>query len=822
MTGLLQDFRYAVRQLHRSPGFAAVVVLTLAVGIGANSAIFSVIEAVLLRPLPYRNPEQLLILTDAEDSDIQGEDGGILYKDFSAWKSQGRAFEDIAAYYRNSGWSRVTLTNNGEPESVQGAFVSANTFPLMGIPPSLGRWFTSDEEVRGERVVILSRSLWVRGFGASRDVVGKILQINGVGSQIIGVMPATFQFPARDAQFWAPITTNSNWGDPGLTKTDPQRGRGFYARWKAVGRLRSGVSLAQAQAQAEINTISARLELADHDPNRGEVRARPLRASVSGNTKLVLFVLSGAVFFVLLIACINVANLVLARGATREREMAIRTALGAGRGRLVRQLFMESGLLAVTSACFGVGLASLGVRVLATFGPKDIPRLEEAGMDIRVLGFTLAVSLFAAILFGLIPAWKLSRSGPSESLKSGVHVMSSSMALKKTHGELVVMEFALAVVLLIGTGLLVHSFLALEAVDPGFEPEHVFTMKITAPSGRPEPQTRSLYQSALERVRALPEVKAAGGVNGLFDIGPPFLLGLRAIERRAPEAKEKWTPLIWDTVSGDYFVAMGIPLLRGRHFSDQDASNSPLVAIIDENMARRYWPGENPVGQRIKGQDRRGSGDDWVTVVGVVGNVRNHGLDKQSTPHVYEWYKQSGELTPDLIVRTTTAAHAFAATLRTAVRGVDQTAILSPVNTLDQQLSEQLSPRRFHAWLLGLFSFIALLLACVGIYGTISYSVAQRTHEIGIRMALGARPGDVMKLVMGDGAKFAMAGLAIGTIAATGFTKFMASLLFGVTATDPATFAVVAILLIAVALLASYLPARRAAKVDPTVALRYE
>ncbi len=820
MSGLLQDFCYAVRQLHRSTGFAVVVVLTLAVGIGANSAIFSVIEAVLLRPLSYRNPEQLLILTDAQDSDIQGEDGGILYKDFSAWKAQGRAFEDIAVFYRNSGWSRVTLTNSGEPESIQGAFVSASVFPMMGIRPSLGRWFTSDEELRRERVVILSRSLWIRRFGASRDVVGKTLQINGVNSQIIGVMPANFQFPAKDAQFWAPITTNPNWGDPGLTKIDPQHGRGFYARWKAVGRLRSGVSL--AQAQTEISGISAGLELVDHDPNRGEVKALPLRASVSGNTKLVLFVLSGAVFFVLLIACINVANLVLARGAAREREIAIRTALGAGRQLLVRQLFMESGLLAVTSACFGVGLASAGVRVLATFGPKDIPRLEEAGIDVRVLAFTLAVSLFTAILFGLIPAWKISRIGPSESLKLGTQVMSSSIALKKTHGMLVVVEFALAVMLLIGAGLLVHSFLAVEAADPGFEPEHVFTMKIAAPWGRPEPRTRALYQSALERVRALPGVKAAGGINGLFDIGPPFLLGLRAIEGRPPEAKEKWTPLIWDTVSGNYFVAMGIPLLRGRHFSDQDAPNSPLVAIIDENMARRYWPGENPIGQRIKGQDRRGSNDDWVTVIGVVGNVRNHGLDKQSTPHVYEWYEQSGELTPDLIVRTTAATDGFAATLRAAVRGVDQTAILSPVNTLDQQLSEQLSPRRFQAWLLGLFSSIALLLACVGIYGMISYSVAQRTHEIGIRMALGARPRDVMKLIMGDGARFALAGLAIGTIAAIGFTKFMASLLFGVTATDPVTFAAVAILLMAVALLASYVPARRASKVDPMVALRYE
>ncbi len=819
MAGFIQDLRLAVRQLRRSPGFAMLVVPILAVGIGANSAIFSVIEAVLLRPLPYRDPVQLVVLSDAQDADLQGEDGGILYKDFSAWKSQSQSFEDVGVYYRDSGWSRVTLTG-GEPESVQGAFVSANVLPMMGISPALGRWFSSGEESHSERVVILSHSLWVRRFGAARDVVGKTLQISGANWQIIGVMPANFQFPANDAQFWAPMTTNAYWGDPEFAKIDPQRSRGFYARWKAVARLRSGASL--AQGQAEVNAISAQLELSDHDPNRGQVRAFPLRASVTGNAKRVLSLLSGAVFFVLLIACANVANLVLARGAGREREMAIRAALGASRRRLIRQLFMESGLLAVASAGFGIALASPGVRLLAAFGPRDLPRLEEAGIDIRVLAFTLGVSLFAAILFGLIPAWKISRGGPGGSLRSGTQGMSASMALKKTYRLLVGMEFALAVVLLIGAGLLLHSFLALEAVDPGFEPEHVLTMKIATPRGTPERQTRAVFQTVLERVSAIPGVQAAGGIRGLFDIGLPFPLGLRAIEGRAPEAKEKWTPLTWDTVSGDYFQAMGIPLLQGRSFSEQDAPGTPLVAIIDEDMARRYWPGKNPVGQRIKGQDRRGSNDDWVTIVGVVGNVRNHGLDKQSTPHIYEWYRQSGDLTSELVVRATAPSSTFAATLRAVVRGIDRTAILSPVTTLDQQLSEQLSPWRFQACLLGLFSCIALLLACVGIYGMTSYSVAQRSKELGIRMALGAHPHDVMKLIVSEGATVATAGLAIGTLAAVSLTQLMASLLFGVTATDPVTFLAVAILLMTVALFASYIPARRAAKVDPMVALRYE
>ncbi len=818
MQTLLQDIRYGLRMLAKNPGFTAVAVIALALGIGANTAIFSVIEAVLLRPLPYRDPSRLALLSDPQYPQ-DPKYGGFLYKDFEAWRSQSRTFEGMAAYYRDSGFSQVTLTEASEPEFVQGAFVSANFFPLMGVSPLLGRVFTLEEETRQERVVILSHGLWVRRFGASPDVIGKTLQINGIASQVIGVMPATFQFPARDQQFWAPLTTNPGWGDPALTTNiDPRHIRLFYARWQAIGRLRPGVTL--QQAQAEMNTIFRRINRADPDGNRGVgINVVPLRVNLSGNTRLAFVVLFSAVSFVLLIACSNVANLMLTRGAVREREMAIRAALGAGRGRLVRQLLTESALLALVSGCLSLILASTGVRALLALAPADIPRLEEASLDAGVLAFTLGISLFAAVLFGLAPAWKISQM--VDSLNSASRGPSGTVELKRTRGLLVVTEFALAVVLLTGAGLLVRSFLALQAVDPGFQPEHVLTMNITLSAAAPEARNAS-YSSVLERVRGIPGVQAAGAIDWLFELGTLDNHGLRAIEGRAPEPREKWTALIWEDISGDYFQAIGTSLLRGRYFSEQDGPDSPLVAIIDESMARRYWPGEDPIGKRFKGGDPRGHNDEWLTVIGVVRDMRRSGVEKRPIPHIYEWYRQAGGAPADLVVRTTGDPRALAGVLRSVVRGFDHRAILSSVTTMEQQLSEQLSPRRFQTWLLGLFSLVALVLASVGIYGVLHYSVTQRTHEIGIRMALGAARRDVLRLVVGQGITLALVGVGIGLLAALGLTRLLASLLYGVSPGDPLTFASVSILLTLVALAASYIPARRATKVDPMVALRYE
>ena len=813
----LTDVRYGARMLRKNSGFTAIALLTLALGIGANTAIFSVIEAVFLRPLPYQNPSKLVVLTDADEP--QG--GGILYKDFQTCKSQSRSFESIAVYYRDTGFSRVTLTAAGEPESLQGAFVSADFFPTLGISPLFGRIFDSEEELREEHVVIISHGLWLRRFGRSPEALGKNLQIDGIESKIIGVMPAAFEFPNKDQQFWAPITTNRYWRDPALTtKIDPRNTRFFFGRWQAVGRLKDQVRL--QQVRTEIDMVFARIAQSDPDKNRGPVALVPLAVNLGANARLALFVLLGAVVFVLLIACSNIANLVLARGASRNREMAVRTALGAGRIRLTQQLFTESVLLALLSGCVGLILASIGVRALIAFGPPDIPRLDEARVDGRVLAFTLGVSLFSAIIFGLIPAWKISQSDPNEALKFGGRSESGSPVLRRTRNLLVVTEFALAIVLLTGAGLLVRSFLAVQAVELGFQPERLLTMRITMPAGVTDTRRIALHDQVLQRVAALPDVKAVGAISGLFELGETRNLGLRAIEGRSPEPPERWTPLTWTSISGGYLQAMGAPLLQGRYFSERDGPDSPLVALIDERMAQRYWPGEDPLGKRFKGQDPRGRNDDWLTVIGVVQDMRRNGLERQPLPHIFEWYKQSGSAPSDLVVRAAGDPRIIASTLRSMVRGLDQDAILSPVTTMEQQLSDQLSPRRFQTSLLGLFSVIALLLASVGIYALMHYSVSQRTHEMGVRIALGAQRRDLMGLVIREGGQLALAGVGIGVVAALALTRLMSSLLFGVEVTDPVTFGGVAVLLIAVAFLACYIPAHRAMRVDPMVALRYE
>ncbi|HXX22714.1 MAG TPA: ABC transporter permease [Terriglobia bacterium] len=817
MNTLFQDVRYGLRMLARNPGFTAVAVLTLALGIGANTAIFSVVEAVLLRPLPYANPSRLELLVDAQDP----KDGGLLYKDFKACRSQSKTYEDLAVYYRDSGYSRVTLTAAAEPESVQGAFVSANFFPLMGVAPLIGRTFTPAEETRRDRVVMLSHGLWLRRFGGSTDAIGKTLQIDGMNSQVIGVMPPTFQFPARDQQFWAPITTNRYWDDPALTTNiEPQHTRYFYARWQVIGRLQPGATI--QQAQAEMDTIFARIDRTDPDQNRATgIRVVPLRVNLSGNTFRAFAVLFSAVFFVLLIACSNVANMLLARAAARQGEMAVRTALGAAPTRLIRQLLTESGLLGLVAGSLGLLLAVYGIHILVATGPPDIPRLEQTRLDPAVLAFILGISLVAALICGLAPVWRILQTHRDISFKVG-HDRAGHGGAMRTRSVLVVAQFALAVVLLTGAGLLIHSFLAVEAVHLGFQPQHVLTMRVTLPSHASNARRQALHEEVLRRVQELPGVESVGAISDLFELGSMSNLGLRAIDGRTPEPRQLWTPMIWKTVSGDFFQALGVRLLRGRYFSEQDGPGPPLVVIIDESMAHRYWPGGDPVGQRIKGLDSRGAHDDWVTVIGVVSDMRRNGLERQSIPHVFEWYRQAGDTPRDLVVHATGDPRALAASLRQVVRELDPSAILSAVTTLEEQLSEQLSPRRFETWLLSLFSFVAIVLAGVGMFGLMHYSVAQRTHEIGVRLALGAGRGDVLKMVIGQACKLALAGVGIGVVGAMELTRFLTSLLYGVRASDPLTFVAVPLILTLVALLASYVPARRATKVDPMVALRYE
>jgi predicted permease len=823
METVLQDFRCALRSLLKSPAFTTAAVLTLALGIGANSAIFSVIEAVMLRTLPYRDSSRLALVANAENSN----NGGFLYKDFDTFKVQSRSFEDLAIYFRDSGYSRAKLKVGNEPQQLQGAWVTANLFPMMGIGPEIGRAFTHEEEAGQERVVVLSHRLWRQRFAGARDVLGKTIVIDGLPFLVIGVMPQVFQFPASDQMFWAPMTTNPYWGDPGLTTNiDTRHSSGFYQRWQVIGRLRNGTTLRAAQFDTDI----VLKHLAQSDPDAFRVRALrlvPLQVNVSGNTRLMLTLLFTAVGFVLLIACTNVANLFLARGAGRIREMAIRAVLGASRSRLIRQLLSEALVLATTAAALGTLLAFVGVRLLLAFAPANVPRLEQSRIDLPVLLFTFTLSLVATVAFGLGPALLTSRRDPREALGSVTRSATASGALRRARNLLVVAEFAIALVLLSGAGLLLRSLIAVESVDPGFEPHHVLTLSMTVSGGSPA-AIEGRHEQALERLRSLPTAEYVGAVNELLEPGQPNLLGLRAIEGRSADPKEQWTALTWATVSGDYFQAIGTALLKGRYFSDQDTAGSPLVVIIDESMARRYWPNQDPVGVHIKGQDPRGNdprghNDEWLTIIGVVRDMHRGGMENASTPHVYEWYRQAGVAgTENLVVRAAGDPHTLAASLRASVRTEDPSAILSAVNTVEHLLSEQLAPRRFQTWLLGLFSFFALLLASLGIYGVMQYTVAQRTHEIGVRIALGARPGQVVRLVETEGLRLAIAGVSLGVIGALALSPLMSSLLFNVHATDPLTFASVVIALIVIALFACYIPARRAARVDPIVALRCE
>ncbi len=813
-----EELRHACRSLRRTPGFTIIATVTLAIGIGATTAIFSLVDAVLLRPLPYQDPSRLVFIS----VDPNSPTGGIYESNYAALASDTRVFDGVARYYRNSGWSRVTLTGR-EPESVQGAFVSANVFSVMGVAPAIGRALTDGDEARRDRVVVLSDKLWKRRFGASPTVVGTTMQVDGVSAEIVGVMPASFQFPAPDAQFWAPITTNRFWTDPAVRVKSADRNRFFYTRWQAIGRLRPGVD-AQT-AQAALNILAGRLPETDPVIDAGfGLSVIPLRLEIAANTRLTLLMLFGAVSAVLLIGCANIANLTVARGTTRRRELAIRAALGAGRGRLVRQLFTESLTLAAIAAALGLVVAVVAIQALVRFAPAGIPRLDEARVDVGVLAFTGALSMCTAVLFGLVPAWKISRSDPSDALRSGTARSGHAASATRLRGLLVIVEFALAVLLLAAAGLLVRSAVAIRAVDPGFNADRILTMRIAMPAATPDRRTRALADEVRQRLRTLPGVRAVGAIDAVFELGAIANFGLRSIDgRQLSEGPATWSaPLSLKTVSGDYFQAMGAPLLRGRLFSDDDDPKSPLVAIVDESMARRYWPRQDPIGQRFKGQDHRGVHDDWITVVGVVGDMRRHGLDRQPTAHVYLPQRQEGSVTPDLVVRTAGDPKAVAASVRGVVRSLDATAILSPATTLEQQIDLQLAPRRFQTWLLGLFSLVALVLAGVGIYGVMHCAAAERRQEMGIRMALGAQRRGVVGMMLRDALMLAAVGLAAGLLGALWVTRLIANLLFGVTPADPLTFAVVSVFLMAVAAGASVLPAWRAARVDPLVALRSE
>jgi predicted permease len=797
-----QDLRYAVRTLRKSPGFTMTSVAVLALAIGANTAMFSVLNGVLLRPLAYRSPEQLAMLW-TEDPTQNLREGRSALWDVEQWGNQSQSFADMATFDTVS----TILTGADGAEQIVGASISPNLLSLLGVQPVRGRNFSSEETEQGKRLVLISHRFWQARFGGSNDAIGATIVLNGLPSQIIGILPADFQIARLDADVWEPHTTRRSVRGP--------------ETWFVVGRLRPAVTF--DQAQAEMSAVARRLNdpLPAAERNRG-INVFPLSLYMVGpQSRLALWMLGGAVFCVFLIAAANVTSLSLARSTARAREMAVRAALGASAGRIVRQLLTESVLLAAVSGLVGTLLALAGIDLIRAFGPGNLARLNEVSLDLRVLGLALAISLLAGILVGLAPAITTMRRDLRPSGEEGGRSVSGGTSSRRFRRALVVAEFALAIVLLVGAGLFVRSWWYVNNIDPGFRPERVLVMAVSSPTTFSVPTQRTdLYHRVLEQIQAVPGVASAGIIDDLFTGNPRE--HLLTVERDEGTVSERLR-LTRDEVSADFFRTLGTPLLRGRFFSIGDRPEAPRVAIINDAMARRSWPGHDPVGRRLKVGLRDSEGP-WYTVVGVVADMRRQGLEREALPQIFVPLAQSPPpRNVDLFIRTSADdPAAMAGALRAAVRRVEKNAPIYGVAPLERQLGTYLAQRRFQTSLLTGFSVVALLMASVGIYGLIQYSIATRTQEIGIRMAVGAEAGEIFRMILGEGLKLSLTGSLLGLLGALWLGHSGSSLLFGVTPTDPLTFIVVSLLLIAVAVAACCFPARRAMKIEPIVALRQE
>jgi putative ABC transport system permease protein len=729
------------------------------------------------------------------------------YLTFSDVRAQSREFEHVVAY---SG-AGAALTGGDKPEQLEGVVASGDFFAVLGARPALGRVFTAEDERPDSRVVVISHGLWERRFGSDPRLAGQSVMLDGVSTTIVGVMPKGFKYPLDEAKvdYWSPLDPQSD-----LNK---ERGAGYL---NVVGRLRRGATL--QQAQGELEAIAGRLgeQYPRQSGGRG-VNLVALHEDLVGNIRTALFVLLGAVGFVLLIACANVANLTLARAASRQREVAIRTALGASRWRIVRQLITESLLLALTGGALGLLLALWGVDLLVASIPEGVPRVGEIGLDPRVLGFTAAVSILTGVVFGLVPALQASKTDLHGGLKEGSRGSTEGGRRSRARSILVVVEVALSLVLLVSGGLLMRSFVSLINVEPGFDPKGVLTANVGLPGAKYGEEVRQteFFRQTLERVAAVPGVRHAGAVDPLPLSNSMMQNGLTFEGRPAPPPGERPTTNT-RIITPDYIRAMGIPVLRGRAFDGRDVKDAPKVLLINEAFARKYFPGEDPLGKRVEvtvAPDMLGE------IVGVVGDVKHRSLDREPDPECYVSFEQVPTSFMTLVVRTeSNDPAALTASLREAVRQVDADIPLADVRTMEQVVSNSVAQRRFNTLLLGVFAALALVLSAVGIFGVVNYSVTQRTHEIGIRMALGAQTRDVLRMVVGQGMRLVLVGVAVGLAAAFALTRVMSSLLYGVSATDPVTFFGVALVLAAVALAACLIPARRAMKVDPMVALRYE
>ena len=815
--GILQDIHYAFRMMRKSPGFTAVAVLTLALGIGANTAIFSIVNGVLLNPLPFPHPQELTVLYEHTTN---FEKSSISYPNFLDWQRTNSTFASMAAYRHED----FNITGSGEPERVRGGMVSAEFFPILGVKPLLGRLFVRDEDDLGASpVALLAEGFWQRRFGSARDIIGKQIIMNGDAYTIVGVIPASFHFRAFNfagiKDVYVPVGQTK---DPFFYHRDVLKGM------DAIGRLKPGVSL--AAAQADMAQITRNLAAAYPNADKGTGAAvMPLRDDLVHEVRPYLWLLLGAVGFVLLIACVNVGNLQLARSTGRAHEFAIRCALGADRWRVVRQLLTESVALGLAGGAIGACVAAWGTQAAIRLLPETLPRAEDVGLDGHVLVFTFAISTLAGVVFGLVPALKMSRSGLQETLKEGGR--GASAARQRAQSVFVVGEMALALVLLTGAGLMIRTLARLWSVNPGFNPQNVLVFDVTlAPSlGANAATTRSAIHELSQTLRAIPGIQATSVTGGAIPMSSDNELPFWIDGQTKPANVSEMNQTLTYYVEPGYLKAMQIPLLRGRFVAATDDEHSPQVIVIDENFARKYFPGQDPIGRRIHVAIFNMDPE----IVGVVGHVKHWGLDLEADRHplqeqIYYPFLQipdaawSGPPQAGVVLRSAGSPLGMVGAVREAILKLNSQNVMYEVRTMEAIIAESLAARRFSMILLGIFATLALLLSSIGIYGVISYVVGQRTREIGIRIALGAQRSTVLWLMLGEGMKMAMTGVVVGIVAAAGLTRLMSQLIYGVSAADPVTFAGVIIVLTAVAFAACYVPARRAMRVDPMVALRYE
>jgi putative ABC transport system permease protein len=810
MQTLLQDLKYGVRMLAKSPGFTIIAVLTLALGIGANTAIFSVINATLLARLPYSQPDRIVMVWEHHPS--RGfSHNSVSPGNFLHWQDANTVFEQMAAFVD----IRADLTGTGEPEQIPGQVVTPNLFPLLGINARLGRTFVTEEGNPGnDGVVLLSHGLWQRRFGGTRDIVGKKIMLGGKSTVIVGVMPPGFQllihqgsFAGEHAQFWLPLAF----------KPEDRTPIGRYL--KVVARLKEGVTFAQAESQMDSIAADLAKRFPAIDTGWG-IQLVGLRDQFFGSIRPALLVLLGAVGFVLLIACANVANLLLGRAARRRRELAIRFTMGASRGRIARQLFTETMILAAAGGSAGALFAFWGTDLLLALSPKGLIDAQALKVDFRVLAFLTALTIFTGLLFGLLPALLAARTSPGDPLKEGERSFGASVRGKRARNFFVIGEIGLALVLLTGSGLLVKSFLRLLNVGPGFDPHNLLTLKVDLPSTRysKDPEVIAFFPDLLQRIKALPGVESASASSSLPFTGIGAGTSFTIEGRPASPGNELSTDV--RVIEPDYFRTMRIPLQQGRLFTRQEDTRESHVVIVSEALVQEYFPNQNPLGKKITidMKDQNVPSE----IVGVVGDVKHHGLDSTSLPTIYWPHPELVYNSMTLVVRSKADPMPLTSSIRAIVQSLDPDLPISDVRTMDQWMSDSVAQARFNTLLLGIFSAVALLLAVIGIYGVMSATIAERTHEIGIRMALGAMPRDIWRQTLIAGATITLIGLSTGFAASLMLTRLLTSLLFNVKPGDPATFALITLALAAVALLACYVPARRAMRVDPMVALRYE